>query len=128
MKDDLVSMIADTAVMATEQHLEVLTLIKGQSVEIAGMRASIDQVKADLSGVKADVALVKADVALVKADVASVRVDVAIVNAKVDQVKADVSSIRAKLVASDVAAEKRHDELLDAIRSMRGVKGVSFAM
>ncbi|OGH62209.1 MAG: hypothetical protein A2848_00580 [Candidatus Magasanikbacteria bacterium RIFCSPHIGHO2_01_FULL_50_8] len=93
LKDELVDMIADVAVMATERHLEVVALFKGQGVEIATMRADIDQVKADVA-----------------------------------QVRADVSSIKAKMTASEVAAEKRHDALLGAIRGLRGVPNAMFAL
>lgn len=100
LKDELVSMIADVAVQATEQHLEVLTLFKNQNVEIATLRSDVDQVKADVAQVKADVA----------------------------QVKADVSSLKAKMIATEVSAERRHDELLNTIRALRGVPGASYAV
>ncbi len=106
-------MVADVAVMATERHFEVVALIKGQGVEIATIRADMDQVKADVVQVKADVVQVKADVAQVKADVA--------------QVKADVGSIKAKMLSSELSADQRHEELLNAIRGFRGMSQVAFA-
>ena len=72
-------MIADVAVMATEQHLEVMTLIRGHDVQFAMLHADMNQIKAD------------------------------------------VSSIKAQIAASDFAAEQRHENLLDAIRSLHGV-------
>lgn len=107
LKNQLVEMIAAVAVKQTENHLELLALDKARGVEMSGMRADIDQVKADVAQIKADIAQVKADSA---------------------QVKADVSSIHYKIAASELAAERRHDSLLNAIRTLRGVPGVSFAM
>jgi hypothetical protein len=86
LKNELVSMIADVAVTATERHLEVVALFKEQRVEIASLRA------------------------------------------EVGQVKADVSSIKAKMAAAELAADKRHDELLGAIRGLRGVPNALFAL
>lgn len=126
-RDELISMIADVAVMGTENHLEVLGLIKDQNVQIAGIAADVAQVRADVSSVDAKIAGMDAKFAGIDAQFASTDAKIASVDAKVDQVKADVSSIKAKMVASDVAADKRHDELLNAIRSVRGVPGVMFA-
>ncbi len=114
LKDELVVMIADVAVMATERHLEVVDLLKGHDLKISGLQAGFDQLKADIAGVDAKIEHVKADVASVKADVA--------------QVKADVSSIKTKMLTSEMAADKRHEELLDAIRGTRSVSNRVFAL
>lgn len=90
LREELVEMIADVAVRQTENHLEVIGMFKDRDVQICGLRADMDQVKVDVAQVKADVA----------------------------QVKASVSSINARLAASEFAAEKRHDELIVAIRGV----------
>jgi dsDNA-binding SOS-regulon protein len=54
-------------------------------------------------------------------------VEMAKMQANIDQIRADGSSLKARVIASEVAADQRHEDLLEAIRASRGVPGMAFA-